>query len=122
MTPTMEEVAGWLREAAKQQTIIARAYHKLGWSEHSHDAETIGEYFEDCAARVEAMGWRPIEETPKDGTLIDLWESNTKERLPDCMWCKGVWRQFQNQEEEWVDVMYGEITHFMPIPKPPVKK
>lgn len=122
---TMEEVAGWLREAANQQTIIARTYHKLGWSEHSHDAETLGEYFNDRAAEVEAMGWRPIEDCPKDGTSVDLWNSSSEKRLTDCRW-DGNNRWIRLKENAfgvmaWC-VVKGKITHFMPRPQPPMKK
>ena len=116
MTPTMEEVAGWLREDAEHFRLIGEGLIK-GKALCAYAAQS-----ESRASQVETMGWRPISEAPRDGTLIDLWESNTKERLPDCMWCKGTWRQFQHPDEEWVDVMYGTITHFMPLPQPPVKK
>ena len=113
MTPTMEEVAGWLREAQEE-------INNLVVFSGNYPSEK--QVFNDRAAQVEALGWRPIEDAPRDGTLIDLWEDDTKERLPDCMWCRGTWRQFQHPDEEWVDVMYGTITHFMPLPQPPVKK
>lgn len=105
--PTMEEVAGWLREAGLKL---------LAADEDAQGNEVLAR-----TAQVGAMGWRSIVEAPKDGTIVDLWESDAKERLPDCMWRNSAWYQFQHPDE-WVELMYGTITHFMPLPEPPVKK
>ena len=116
----MEDVAGWLRDRGSE---LYNKSKRLDNEFGQRDAILKrAECWFDRASQVEAMGWRPIDEAPKDGTLIDLWEADAEERLPDRMWGRGAWRQFQSQEEEWVDVMYGTITHFMPLPAPPVKK
>lgn len=116
MTPIIEEVARWLREAGKKEEV-----QRLRSGASIHDARTEGERWYLRAAQVEAMGWRPISEAPRDGTLIDMWEDDTKERLPDCMWVNGAWHQFRHPSE-WMKIMFGTLTHFIPIPKPPVKK
>lgn len=113
MTATIEDVAGCLREAAKQQTIIARAYHKLGWSEHSHDAETLGEYFADRAAQVEALGllktcdtclWREC--AIGNNLQIESWADWCNNRLLDIA-----------QEGPNLGCIYHE-----PVNQPPTKK
>lgn len=52
MTPTIEEVAGWLREAGKKEEV-----QRLRSGASIHDARTEGERWYLRAAQVEAMGW-----------------------------------------------------------------
>ena len=116
MSPTMEEVAGWLREAQEE-------INNLVVFSGNYPSEK--QVFNDRAAQVEALGWRPIEECPKNGTYIDLWDSSAKKRLTDCRW-DGNNRWIRWDENAfgvmaWC-VVKGKITHFMPLPQPPVKK
>jgi hypothetical protein len=65
--------------------------------------------------------WLPIEEAPKDGTLIDLWVGD--ERVTDCKWFDTGFKKWEwyAGDYDWVSVelWYGTPTHFMPIPGPP---
>lgn len=118
----MQDVAGWLREAATTERAIVLAC-LVGHipMRFKQDALDAAERFDNRAAQVEAMGWRPIEEAPRNKTVVDLWESDTETRIPDCAWLCGAWHQYQHQEG-WVEVTCGIITHFMPLPQPPVKR
>ena len=71
--------------------------------------------------QVEAMGWRPIADAPKDATFVDLWNSSLKVRMTDCLWSKGCWRKRDEVDQEYVAVADGS-THFMLPLQPPVKK
>lgn len=65
--------------------------------------------------------WQPIETAPKDGTLIDLWSSTTKERLPDCRWMAGNWEEYRKGSSipmGWTP-LEESITHWMHRPKGP---
>lgn len=52
MTPTKEEVAGWLREAGKKEEV-----RQLRSGASIHEARAEGETWYLRAAQVEAMGW-----------------------------------------------------------------
>ncbi len=108
MTPTMEEVAGWLREAANTFKTISA--HLPGGIWVGLEGLNL-----DRAAQVEAMGWRPIEEAKLSIGYR-------------CLLCNGItvvtgyWGG-----SRWVNERSGigstyPATHFMPIPQPPVKK
>ena len=117
MTPTMKDVAGWLRESAVASELL--------YANTKDPVDDRMNLFFDRAAQVEALGWRPIEECPKNGTYIDLWDSSAKKRLTDCRW-DGNNRWIRWDENAfgvmaWC-VVKGKITHFMPLPQPPVKK
>ena len=56
MTPTMEEVAGWLREAANDHALRA-SFSRTASGALTHQAKEWE--FRNRAAQVEAMGWRP---------------------------------------------------------------
>jgi len=78
---------------------------------------------------IVALGWQPIETVPKDGTLVDLWCSGQKHRMPDCKYEDPEygeeppkWKQkYQETEAFWYlddDDMEG-VTHWMRAPPPP---
>lgn len=135
MTPTMEEVAGWLREAADAAYDVNEGRPlDDGWFES----------FNHRAAQVEAMGWRPIEEAPIGGgaesiddpnwveppKLLLLFPSGTM-RIGNYEWYFSEGGYGYNGLSAWADSSTGEQleyahgeapTHFMPLPQPPVKK
>ena len=122
MTPTMEEVAGWLRDRGSE---LYNKSKRLDNEFGQRDAILKrAECWFDRAAQVEAMGWRPISECPKNGTCIDLWDSSIKKRLTDCRWDgNNRWVRWDENAfgvMAWC-VVKGKITHFMPLPQPPVK-
>lgn len=122
MTPTMEDVAGLLREAADNHRIRASFAGTASGALMHRAKEKV---YRDIAAQVEAMGWRPIEEAPKNGTYIDLWDSSVKKRLTDCRWDgNNRWVRWDENAfgvMAWC-VVKGKITHFMAIPQPPGKE
>jgi len=42
--------------------------------------------------------WKPIATAPKEGTLVDLWHTGLRERVPNC----------QNIEGRWIDALGQE--------------
>lgn len=68
------------------------------------------------------MGWRPISTAPTNGTMVDLWENTPVGgfRRTDALFRDGRWivwdSDYANGFEEIVCP-----THWMPLPKPPVK-
>lgn len=68
-------------------------------------------------------GWQPIETAPKDGTKVDLYSVDRKERYPDCKWLKNEWHYwgldgFDNMD--WVRLgKYENPSHWMPLPSLP---
>lgn len=57
------------------------------------------------------MNWQPIENAPKDGTVVDLWDGS---RFSDCHWSED--------NERWQDVnhrmVYAAPTHFCIVTPP----
>ena len=81
--------------------------------------------------------WRPIETAPKDGSYVDLWVINEDEkgrRIADAYFgpiphtCGEYGQYCDSFPEEgnfWIDgifghEIYGDITHWQPLPSPPV--
>lgn len=138
MTPTMEEVAGWLKETAEHFRMIG---------EGLIDGKPLLAYAEQGkirAAQVEAMGWRPVEEAPIGGgaesiddpnwveppKLMLLFPSGTM-RIGNYEWYFSEGGYGYNGLSAWADSSTGEQleyahgeapTHFMPLPQPPVKR
>lgn len=145
MTPTMEEAAGWLREAALSERAISLACSTgVLPRRFKGEADEKADLFDSRAAQVEAMGWRPIEEAPIGGgaeTVVDpnwveppellLLFPCGKRVIGNYSWycAEGVWGY--NGLSAWVNTdtgdqlgaMYGAPpTHFMRLPQSPVKK
>lgn len=63
--------------------------------------------------------WNPIDTAPKDGKMVDLWVTfrcfgkERAQRLVDCYWWDGSWRQGSHDIEEG-----RTITHWMRVEKP----
>ena len=116
MTPTMEEVAGWLREAALSERAISLAcLTGLLPARFKMEADERSDLFDSRAAQVEAMVWRPIEEAPKNERVL-LWAEgwyapNTGE------WAKTGFSPDGYRVSEWTH----QPTHFRPNVEPPVK-
>lgn len=114
--PTMEEVAGWLRQAGKND-IRYTAQPDGEPSQLGIEGKTV---WEERAAQVEARGWRPIEEAPKDGTSILVYSWHGQYVVSwdtDELW----WYVDGNKHGPYT--LRGDApTHFMLLPQPPVKK
>ena len=72
------------------------------------------------------MDWQDIETAPKDGTLVDLWADG--QRFPDCHFqeylahaAPGHWRQSTTGMPKQGYSLFENITHWMPLPSPPVQ-
>lgn len=67
------------------------------------------------AVRGKVSPWRPIEEAPRDGTVLDLRASDI--RWCDCFWHEdyGAWYTYQDGGH----LLGVEPSHFMPLPTPP---
>lgn len=114
MTLTTEEVAGWLRAEGK------RIYNSLIDQHGDRFASDCARKWHDRAAQVDAMGWRPIEEAPKDGTSILIYSWHGQYVVSwdaDELW----WYVDDNKHGPYP--LRGDVpTHFMPLPQPPVTK
>lgn len=70
--------------------------------------------------RAEARQWQPIETSPKDGTVIDLWVP-PRGRMTDYRYDNeysdsgGMWCKYHSL----VAISDGRPTHWMPLPDPP---
>lgn len=78
--------------------------------------ETCMATMHHVAAAYEAAMWRPIEEAPKDGTVVLVWNGRSVQR--------AYWDKI---ESAWVLLFrtttrrkpaYASPTHFRPLPKP----
>lgn len=81
-------------------------------------------------AAYEQALWRPIEEAPKDGTVIDVWLGDASEsdvnfyctegtrRSPGWSWYRGKFRPCAGLDVQ-VPV-FVTPTHYRPLPPPPV--
>lgn len=93
----------------------------------SQDAER------DTLARMEPVGWRPIETAPKDGTEIDVWiNGEFPGRRTDVSWRKPTDSEWwvhggdtiETPDATWHDC-FGPLgsceqpTHWQPLPTPP---
>lgn len=64
-------------------------------------------------------GWRPIETAPKDGTPVDLWRGEWKERAVNM---RRVELRHDNVFYEAIEsgpTCVRDATHWMPLPAPP---
>ncbi|SFI95961.1 hypothetical protein [Nitrosomonas sp. Nm34] len=73
----------------------------------------------------QVTGWQPIETAPMDGTEIDVWVTNLP---PEAMRVTNVKYDKEKSYFVYWDYRYaeykqviGDITHWMPIPKRPLK-
>ena len=85
-----------------------------------------------AAARLEigslrGKGWQPIETAPKDGTFLLLWEQYSTNPFIGS-WLGTRWtvsHEHVDAEGGWdganvVDALSMPVTHWMPLPAPPV--
>jgi hypothetical protein len=68
--------------------------------------------------------WQPIENAPKDGSLVDLWVSgprNRGSRIADCWYQGGKWvHNYGRDGELEARDMVGDVpTHWMLAPSAP---
>lgn len=67
---------------------------------------------------AERAAWRPIEEAPKDGTALLVWDARWKECMRAA--CTGAHSDVRG---DWFSVSDGywlpNPTHFRPLPPPP---
>ena len=80
------------------------------------------------AADVEPkQSWIPVtERLPEDGTYLITWKNHTAQGV--CMAYYGYYQDglhrsskpdFYRYDNEWGDVTFDDVTHWMPIPEPP---
>lgn len=108
MTPTIEEVSGWLREAAFY--VVDLADECL-----MDEAAVVQAVFNDRVAQVEAMGW------PKTCDTCELWDNSPWKVSPERRLC--LCQEEDNDTESWGFVddcgpKFGCIHH----KQPPVNK
>lgn len=83
------------------------------------------------------MKWEPIETAPKDGTIVDLWNGVSCQRLVNVAWLKGrdrdhrcapggVWHHHEEEGWDYVGSTEGcgclvesQFSHWMPLPDAP---
>jgi hypothetical protein len=81
------------------------------------------------------MNWQPIETAPRDGTEIDVWEYchdpkwrpaehgiEKGYRCTNIKWLDSRWVEFDITWGDWIALPneHYSVSHWMPIPKPPV--
>ena len=74
----------------------------------------------DLTAKLEAMGWQPIENAPKDA-LIDIWLNEGK-RWCDCYYdtiC-DEWRT-SRPTGRLISIKSAHVSHWMPTPYAPIR-
>lgn len=106
--PTMEEVAGWLREAAKLE------FHAWCQSLTHSECQRKANRWYIRASWVEAMGWRPIDSAPKDGSEALYYHNGCVNSA-----------KYENGRlggQGWSYAEWSYPTHWMPMPQPPVTK
>ena len=103
--------------------------------------ERIGNKFvfeevKEALKAADEASWRPINTAPLDGTYVDLWvidDDGKGRRFTDAYYGEiphtcGEYGKYcdscPEQGDFWIDgifghEIYGEITHWMPLPKPP---
>lgn len=71
-------------------------------------------------AAAEAAMWRPIETAPRDGTHV-LVVNRLNPNIPPAPvhWFDGAWSLSANQKAEYSDWVWGQPTHWRPLPTPP---
>ena len=75
--------------------------------------------------QADGHGWYDIKHAPRDGkTVVDLWVDN--HRVPNCRWSKGLRRWLRpavshDSGYPVANYLNGKITHFRPVPLPPMK-
>lgn len=67
--------------------------------------------------------WRPIETAPKDGTEVILRfvvrDGDTRPVEALNGWYDGSWRRICYSTYSYRYFSLGDVTHWMPLPKPP---
>jgi hypothetical protein len=106
VTDTTAVIAGEMRKANKKRVIFPELI--TAWAD-----------------RLTALGWRPIETAPKDGTDVLLFEAGFVPGQYVTNWRKFT-DGFGDQYEGWASPDSGELgpcrmapTHWMPLPPAP---
>lgn len=98
---------------------IGRAEEQAGYL-----ADSIISLFPSPSPRLaEGVGWRPIDEAPRDGTPIDIWVKGFPDRrVVNMKWDEHEWgfRNVQDPEQGWMED--EEPTHWQPLPEPPTQE
>lgn len=109
MKPTTEELAEILDLASGES--------------NRQGAHAIAVALQQAAARLreldDATRWRPIEEAPKDGTEVLVYDRNYGGP------CLATWEEYTEKVGAWVDEELRALpdpTHFMPLPETPGKE
>jgi hypothetical protein len=138
MSKRPEEMAieKFAAELRKWWSFDDRQFHTHSW--HARE-DFIGQKLPELLAGFSAsrVGWRPISEAPRDGTVIDLYDPDGG-RWPNCYWgkpshtcgeageyCDSDWHWLK---PGWVDGTFDEhistkvkrFTHWKPLDPPPL--
>lgn len=90
------------------------------------DATEVCRLTEEVAVlrRAASREWMPIETAPRDGTKVDLWvvwPNAPAERIANAWFSGNWWRMYSRGfDKHGFTIETRKITHWMPLPSPPV--
>lgn len=127
--PWTEDDSDFVAKAIKSEFELLRVGEILIMVDLSDLSGAITHAVAALGGRAPVSGWRPIGEAgevKKSQAQVDLWVSQPDGepyRWPDCCFADGEWYG-RDSLGSFVDVENeaNVVTHFMPIPAPPVTK
>lgn len=68
-------------------------------------------------AELAQDGWRPIESAPKDGTMVDLYDTKYRRRITDCSYSA-----YRNDWKSNGEIIFMKnVNYWQPLPPPPAQ-
>jgi hypothetical protein len=126
----IEELVERLDRRQKAHVFFAeRVGVETGRKVHTEASDEYSEICDALRTLLNERRWKPIEEAPRDGTLVDLWITPPKGmitgtgpvRCPDCWHSGGKWWRYDEQHgDDQCRVEVNNATRWMSLPEPPV--
>ena len=94
---------------------------KIEWFEGTPTVGEILDKVRDLEIELKSLGWQPIQTAPIDGTPVDIWRPSCwggGERIPNM---RGVVMNVFFEPVGAGPCCVRDATHWMPIPKSPMK-